>query len=88
MRQTKISITALRSGLACVPGVKEAARPGQRKKKGIGESSSSRVLFGHLLTLDAIELVEGKMLGVKQTDTGSFRFPWSLPRSPRFPLPF
>ena len=39
--------------------------PGRDEEKiGIGQSSSSRVLLGHLLTLDAI----GKLVGVMQTD--------------------
>lgn len=33
VRQTKIPITVLQSGLACVAGVEEVARPGRRKKK-------------------------------------------------------
>ena len=52
-----------------------------KKKIETGESSSSRVLFGHLLTLDAI----GKLVGVMQTDTSSFRFPLSLSPLPRIP---
>lgn len=52
-----------------------------KKKVEIGESSSSRALFGHLLTVDAI----GKLVGVMQTDTSSFRFPFSLSPLPRTP---